>query len=429
MNIIDQGRAFVQRLQELATRSARQWRGCPHCGSTITCKYGKYKRKVWFLYERWEIEIQRHKCNSCGRTYSEEQSFLVRGSWYARDVHRYALDQWMHTGSSLRRTAEWVRSQLGKQERWLIWRPLAESPSEEDRCHLSATTVHRWVDRAGMTAQQSVEGQLEGIAISGQMGADGLWARLRGGVTRVVLLLQDSETGLALPPVVVKGEATRESWKRMFQRAQKAGFDLDGLRGVTSDGARGLIGCLKEVAGWANHQSCVWHLWRIIWREIAKATRMATLESMGAAARGKSKELQKELLTLVHAVVDAPSLRQAEIALENLVTHPLGKGLVRRMGKSLDETLVYLSAYNQGLIRVSPEWCWRDFRLRLSHGRNHGSDERLERAILLWAIYRNFTPAQQRSERKRRYRWPGLSPLEVAGAGPGRVSYLDALAV
>ena len=280
-----------------------------------------------------------------------------------------------------------------------------------------------------MAAQERVEGQLEGIATSGQMGVDGLWARLRGGVTRVVLLLQDSVTGLVLPPVVAKGEAARQCWRGMFQRAQKAGFDLQGLRGVTSDGAHALIGCLKEVAGWANHQSCVWHLWRIIWREITKVTSMAALGFVGEAAKAKGKELQEELLILMHAVLDARGLRQAEIALANLVAHPLGKDLARRMGKALDEAFAHLSAYNQGLIRVAPEWCWRDFRLRLSRGRNHGSEQRLERAALLWAIYRNFTPAQERSERKRRYRWPGLSPLEVAGGRPGTVSYLDALGI
>ena len=131
----------------------------------------------------------------------------------------------------------------------------------------------------------------------------------------------------------------------------------------------------------------------------------------------------------MHAVLDARGLRQAEIALANLVAHPLGKDLARRVGKLLDEAFAHLSAYNQGLIRVAPEWCWRDFRLRLGRGRNHGSAERLERAALLWAIYRNFTPAQERSERKRRYRWPGLSPLEVAGGRPGTVSYLDALGI
>ena len=57
---------------------------------------------------------------------------------------------------------------------------------------------------------------------------------------------------------------------------------------------------------------------------------------------------------------------------------------------------MHLVAYYAGLQRVTPEWYWRDFRLRLSRGRNHGSDPRLERAAPVWAIYHNFEPAQWR---------------------------------
>ena len=91
--------------------------------------------------------------------------------------------------------------------------------------------------------------------------------------------------------------------------------------------------------------------------------------------------------------------------------------------------LVYRRPDNAALTRASPEWCWRDFRLRLGHGRNHLSDQRLERAALVWALYRNFTPAQDRSERKRTYRHPGRCPLTVAGSPPAGASYLDALAL
>ena len=78
---------------------------------------------------------------------------------------------------------------------------------------------------------------------------------------------------------------------------------------------------------------------------------------------------------------------------------------------------------------MTPEWCWRDFRLGAGHGRNHGSVVRLERAALLWGVYRNFEPAQRRKERKRHYRRPGQSPLAMAGVPPGEVSYLDALGI
>lgn len=429
MNIIEQGRRFVQWLRELAGRSAKDWRVCPYCGSTVTCKNGNYLRRPWSLDGKLEVRVQRHKCCECGRTYSEESPLLVRGSWYAREVHRFTIDHWQHVGSSYRRTAELVRSLLGRQERWLYWLPLDEAPPKEKQCHLGASTVHRWLDRAGRRAAVRVRGQLDGVATSGQMGTDGLWARLRGGAKRVVLLLVDSVNGVAWPPVVVKGEEGRSAWWSMFQRAREAGLDLDALRGVTSDGAQGLLGCVRDMLRWVNHQRCVWHLWPILHREITRLGDMAAEGLTGQAAKAKCEEVCHELVVLVREVVDAVSLQQAETALTKLMTHPIGKKLARKLGKPLNAAVVHLLKFNQGLTRVSPEWYWRDFRLRLSHGRNHGSEQRLERAALLWAIYHNFTPAQWRSERKRHYRRPGLSPLEVAGAEPGDVCYLDALAI
>ena len=106
-----------------------------------------------------------------------------------------------------------------------------------------------------------------------------------------------------------------------------------------------------------------------------------------------------------------------------------GRAFAKRLTQLMDRLLVYQLDYCQGLRRVSPEWYWRDFRLRLSRGRNHRSEQRLERAALLWAVYHNFEPAQWRSERQRHDRHPGQSALEVAGVPPGPISYLDALGV
>ena len=75
-----------------------------------------------------------------------------------------------------------------------------------ERCYLAASTVHRWLDGAGKTAQASVDGQLAGIAHTQAVGTDGLWAKLKGKAQRVVLLVVDSVSGLVYPPVVAKGE-------------------------------------------------------------------------------------------------------------------------------------------------------------------------------------------------------------------------------
>jgi hypothetical protein len=373
------------------------------------------------------VRVQRHRCNGCRQTYSEQSALLIRGSWYAREVHRSALDHWQHVGTSLRRTAEVLRSWLGHQERWLMWRPLDSECGE--RCYLAASTVHRWLDGAGKTAQASVDGQLTGLASPRAVGTDGLWTKLQGQAQRVVLLVVDSVSGLIYPPLVAKDEGSAGPWQRLFGRAQQAGLDLATLRGVTSDGAVGLLAYLRRGLSWVQHQRCVWHLWRSLGGELAKAASKATGDLTGAAAEHIRKQTRDELGGLIHQIIDAQSYAEAEAALATLLGHPLGATLGQVLNEQLDRVLVHLLDYYRGLPRVTPEWCWRDFRHRLSHGRNHRSDQRLERAALVWASYHNFEPAQWRSERKRHYRHPGQSALAVAGAPPGKVSYLDALGV
>jgi hypothetical protein len=251
----------------------------------------------WTLEGRHEVCIQRHLCHSCKekKSYSEESPFLVRGSWYARDVHRFAVDHWQHVGSSLRRTAELVRSVLGRQERWLLWRIFSEAPEEGERCRLSGATVHRWLDRAGIEARRSVPEQLAGVASSGQVGADGLWARLLAGKRKVVLALVDTVSGVIFPPVVVSEEDSDRSWGRMFRRARVAGLDPSELRGVVSDGARGLIGYVSRVLFWVNHQRCLFHIWRNLGGEISARANEAAAGLAGAAAKAVKKKVRGEL--------------------------------------------------------------------------------------------------------------------------------------
>jgi hypothetical protein len=260
------------------------------------------------------------------------------------------------------------------------------------------------------------------------LGTDGLWAKLSGQVRRVVLLVADSVSGLLYPPVVAASEECA-AWRQLFGRAQQAGLDLDGVRAVTSDGAIGLLDYLRHSLGWVHHQRCVWHVWRQVSQDSARAGRQAAVGLAGAAAQQVRRQVRAELRSLVRPILDAQSYAQAETALLALQAHAYGAAIAEQLNELLDALLVYRLAYCQGLQRVTPEWYWRDFRLRLSHGRNHRSDQRLERAALVWAIYHNFEPAQWRCERKRQYRRPGQSALQVAGVPPGQVSYLDALGV
>lgn len=439
MHLIERGKTFLVALRALAGRTAWDWRRCPACGDTLTCKWGSYPRSPWTLAGRQVVRVQRHRCERCsaqqGRhvTYAEHAAWLVRGSWYAREVHRCAIDHWQHLGASVRRTAEVLRSWLGKQERWRLWRPLDLVPDDRVACHLSASTVGRWLDRAGQAAQRTVPGQLAGVPTSGQLGTDGLWARLRGlrggtrGTTRVLLALVDSVTGVVWPPVVVPGEERPDDWAPLFARAQQAGLVVTDVLGVTSDGAWGVVGYLRRTLVWVNHQRCIFHLWRNLAGHLAAAVATAVATLATDAAQVVGRQVRHELVTLVHGVLDAPSEATAAAALARLEAHAWGAQLAQAIAPHLDAALVHLRRYNRRLCRVAPEWLWRDFRLRLSHGRNHCSEARLERAAVLWSVYRNFEPAQWRCERKRKYRHPGLCPLAVAGVPPGEISYLDAL--
>ena len=421
MNIVEQGRAFVQSLVSIASRTDWQWRRCPHCGSTVTGKWGGYKRHPWHLEGQREVVIPRHRCGACRRTYSEQPAQLRRRCWYAREVRRCAIDSWLHLGTSTRKVAEMLRSWLGKQERYRLWQVLGQEEAEAELCRLSASTVERWLNEAGKKAQESVPGQLEGLGPVQAVAADGLWARLRGGAKRVVLMLVDPASGLILPPVVALGEEAARHWQGLFARARLAGLELEELRGVTSDWAGGLVAYVRESLGWLMHQRCLWHFWRNLREPLARAC----LELAGAVAQ----QARGELLALLHGVLDAPSYEQAEAALVALRRHAQGANLAALINEQFDHLMAHTLDYFRALVRVSPEWYWRDYRQRLSHGRNHGSEPRLERATLLWAIYHNFEPTQRRQEHKRHYRHPGLSPLEVAGLSPGNISYLDALGI
>jgi hypothetical protein len=117
-----------------------------------------------------------------------------------------------------------------------------------------------------------------------------------------------------------------------------------------------------------------------------------------------------ESVALVRAVIDAASCEIGEQAWAPLKEHPQAGQLGRILNEQLDRILIPLVPYCRGLQRVTPEWCRRDFCLRLSRGRNHGSEARLERAALVWSIHHNL-----------RYRMEIRAQTTVSPSGPKRV--------
>ncbi|MHB0859188.1 MAG: transposase [Anaerolineae bacterium] len=425
-HIVARALAFVQSLLGLAQRTDRQWRMCPHCRSHHVHGNGTYTRRPWTLEGRLTLAVQRYECQSCGGSYSQEHPEYPPKCWYARSVRRYAIDQWCFLGSSLRRVAEWVRSTINKDGRWRMWYPLSRPDPHAPKCTLHHSTVQRWLDQAGQRAEKGVAGMYAGLPPTTLAAADGLWARLRGGATRVLLMLRDSVTGLLWPPVVAVGEEAAVNWAKLYGQAQRAGLELEELRAVVSDGAQGLLSHLRQNLPHVYQQRCVFHTWRNLSRELARQAALGAQGLAGQAVQEARERVGGELTGLVHGVLDAST---SEEALEKLQAHPQGQGLWKVLNARFIHLLTHTMAGHEGLGRVTSEWMWRDFRLRLSRGRNHGDEERLQRAGLLFTSFRNFTPAQMRQERARRYRHPGKSALEVAGLNLEGCSYLDALEV
>src|SRR5215216_4713622 len=203
MSIMERGRRFAQWLRGLAERTPWEERRCPTCRGHDSWKHGSYRRHPWTLAGRQAVRVQRYWCRRCRRTFTPALAAVERRRRYGRDVRRLAIDHWQHAGSSLRRTAELVRSLIGRQERWCIWRPW--EPLAAGRCPLSGSTVGRWLDDAGQRAAATVRQQLVDVPQSGQVGADGLWATLAGKAKAVVLLLVD-RLGAAARPAARAGQ-------------------------------------------------------------------------------------------------------------------------------------------------------------------------------------------------------------------------------
>ena len=118
-------------------------------------------------------------------------------------------------------------------------------------------------------------------------------------------------------------EESAASWKALFEQAKSMGLAWETLNGLTSDGAQGLLSYLREALSWVHHQRCVpqlplgRHLWRSLAADLAKSVAQAAQGLAEDLAKATQRAVRKELTALLHAVIDAPSYEQAEVALAN----------------------------------------------------------------------------------------------------------------
>ena len=359
-------------------------------------------------------------CSGTGATavggrYSERSALLVRGSWYAREVHRCAIDHWQHVGSSARRTAEVLRSWLGRQERWQLWRPLDRPPAERERCHLSASTVERWLDRAGRRPRRTVGGQLAGCA---ELGAAGDRRAVGAAAGR------DHAGGACCWSTASAGWSGRRSWwprrgdgpalgDGCSTARTSGGAGAETLRGVASDGAP-RAGELPDGGAGVGQPPALRlpPLARPGGRAGARRRRRGRRRRWpGRPPTAARRQARRELVGLVRGGPGRPERGRGPGG----AGRPGGaraRGRPARAGRRAPggRPGPPAAATTAAWRARRPEWLWRDFRLRLSHGRNHGSEQRLERAALVWAIYHNFTPPRNGANANATIATPAAAP-------------------
>ena len=279
MNIIERGRAFLQSLRELAGRSAWDWKHCPTCGSRLTIKNGGYLRRPWFLARTRD---------GAGATASVPRLHqVVRGAVGAAGARQLVRPGGAPRGGGSLAARGHVVAAHGRGAAFVAGAARALAVVAAVGCGGGRTLLSgrqygtSLVGCGGAGGAGECAGPVAGHCAECRRGHGWPVGQTAGPAQRVVLLLADSVTGLLWPPVVAKGEESVGPWQRLFERAHAAGLDWDGLRGVTSDGAQGVLAFLRQTLAWVQHQRCVWHLWRNLAGALARAATQA------AAARGQ----------------------------------------------------------------------------------------------------------------------------------------------
>ena len=166
----------------------------------------------------------------------------------------------------------------------------------------------------------------------------------RGGAPRVVWLLADSVTGLLWPPGVAERADQAAPWQRLFARARHAGLDWQHIRGVTRDGAQGLSAFLGHTLVWVQHPRCVWHIWRSLAGDLARAAAEAATAAVSGLADPVRAQVRAAWVALLHGVIDAQSYAQAAAARLTLRSHPQGAVLDQFLNAHRDRMLWHLVA-------------------------------------------------------------------------------------
>jgi transposase-like protein len=422
MNIIHQAKEFVQRLL-----NPNDPRRCPYCGKRMTKKNGSYEVTIRDLDGRGahRERCQRRWCHLCHKSYSGQDPRRAKHARYTRRVQRKGLDMYFHLGGSLRRTTEFLRSEINGTERTRIWDPLARSqPEPQPAVKLSHTTLWRWEQRAGHQARQHQRANLwQGVLrFSGALVADGSGVAIRGvgvpvhlisdAVSRVVLRLQrlPQESDLA---ILGQFRAALKTWE----------LRVEAVKVLVSDGASGYQYVMAEFLRQAGQQRSLFHLWRNV------------LPAIKTYQAKVGQELAKQFRAGLKAVWEASSLAAAQELLAALKENWAKASQLNKVWFVVDRTLTQALTHTLGLVKgiersnTVAERFFRRYKQRLRPMGGFMSVEGCDNFNALWMVYFNFEPYQVRKERKKRYCHPGRCPLEIGEVDAQGLTWLDVVGI
>ena len=419
MNIIEQAKDFANRL--LHPHDPRR---CPHCHKKMTKKNGTRPVTIRDLDGVREERHQNWWCHLCKRSYYVPDPRRDKWARYTRRVKRKGLDMYLHVGGSLRGVAQWLRSEMNPgTERAKVWDPLSKRRGSPE-AKLNHASLWRWLQTAGEKIEKKCLGAwYRGlIRFSGALMADGTGVKIRR-VSVPLHLICDavSRVGMRIARlaqesnVAIRGQfwALLRDWKSKVAE----------IKVLISDGAPGYRYALGWVLRKARQQRSLFHLWRNI---------LPAIRSFEGAF---GEEQAKQFMAEVKAVWNAETGARAQQELASLKEQwkwaaELGEA-VGLMEKTLAEAMTHTLGIVEALGRTSnvAERFFRRYKQRVRRMGCFMSLGGCDHFNAVWEVYINFEPYQVRKEIKRRYRYPGLCPLEVGGAHIQGVTWLDAVGI
>ncbi len=421
MNIIQQALNFVQRLL-----NPDDPRRCRHCGYRMTKKNGT--RPIKTNIDLDGPHPQRHQnwwCYGCKRGYYVADPNRAKWARYRRPVQRKSLDMYLYLEVSLRKVAVWIRSDINGEERALIWDPGRRvSPEGKEKAELHHTTIWRWKEKLGRKAlTKEFKGAWQRLlGFSGGLVADSTRISVRG-VKESVHVICDGVSG-----VVMRFQRLTEETEPVIRGQFRAllarwGLKVEQVKVLVSDGAAVYGKVVNRFLQQARWQRSLFHLWRNVLPDI-----LCWGEEAG-------EEAQKEFIAGLREVWGAEDLEDGQEKLKRFEGRWGGEavpesvwGLVR---STLKAALVHTAGVVEGVGRTSnvAERFFRKYKGRVKRMGCFGSAAGCDHFNAAWEVYINFESHQLRKERKKKYRHPGLCPLQAGGVSLEGMTWLDALEV